>query len=357
MLGLDKSVNANVEPPALVSYAITQKCNLHCKHCYSDAAEDKANDELSLEQSKRLLDQIGAWGIKLLILDGGEPLCSENFLEMVNYAVHKGLRTTVGSNGTMIDYSTAVQMKQAGVAAIAISVDGATAETHDSLRGEQGSFEKALRGAEACRKAQLPFQFGMVIRKSSYKEVPDMLKLAIDSGAFAAEFFDLIQVKRVRSECADEVLSLEERKSVMEWLAEAQRSSPLPIKVVACPMYPLILKERNVQPTQLPQGFLRRVPYWEGGCAAGRNKGYITILSNGDVIPCMLLQARLGNVKNQDIRDIWANSPILQRLRRRELLQGKCGACEYRVQCGGCRGRAYEEKGDILAEDPGCWIK
>lgn len=119
----------------------------------------------------------------------------------------------------------------------------------------------------------------------------------------------------------------------------------------------MILKERNVQPTQLPQGFLRRVPYWEGGCAAGRNKGYITILSNGDVIPCMLLQARLGNVKNQDIRDIWANSPILQRLRRRELLQGKCGACEYRVQCGGCRGRAYEEKGDILAEDPGCWIK
>jgi len=345
-----------VEAPFLVSFAITRKCNLKCKHCYSDALEDCAPDELSTGEAKRILDELAGWRVGLLIMDGGEPLTREDFLELASYASKRGLRVVAGSNGSLIDGSMASRMREAGVRMVAISVDGAKPETHDGFRGEEGSFARALAGAEACREVGLPFQFGMAIRRSTLPEIPDMLELAVEYRAMAAEFFDLIQVKRVREQCPDEVLTREERKRVVGWLAEAQKTCPIPIRVVACPMYPLTLREKRVQPQYFPSDFLKRIPYWDGGCAAGRSRGYITILPNGDVIPCMLLQVKLGNVREQSVREIWDNSPILAKLQSRELLKGKCGKCEYRDQCGGCRGRAYEETGDILAEDPGCWL-
>lgn len=266
------------------------------------------------------------------------------------------MRTVVGSNGTLIDAEKAERMKDVGVQAVQISIDGANPETHDSFRGEKESFDRAMQGVEACKHAGLPFQFGMVIRKQSLPEVPSMLELAVKSGANAAEFFDLVQVARVRKECRGEILNTAERKNVMEWLAEAQKDCPIVIRTPGCPMYPLILKEKNVQPKRFPAHVLRRIPYYERGCAAGMPNGYITILPNGDVIPCMLLQVKLGNIREENIVKIWEESPILAKLRSRSLLQGECNRCHHRDICGGCRGRAYEETGDILGSDPGCWI-
>ena len=345
-----------IAPPYLVSYAITRKCNLNCKHCYSDAADSPARDELSTIEAKGLLDDLSKWGIKLLIFDGGEPLCREDFFEIAKYASEKGMRTVVGSNGLLIDTKTADRMKNAGVQAIQISIDGAKPATHDSFRGEDGAFDKAMQGIEACKKVGLPFQLGMVIRRQSLPEISDMLRLAVESGANAAEFFDLVHVPRVRRECREEILSRSERRNVMELLAEAQRDCPIVIRLPGCPMYPLILKQRNIQPKHFPAHLLRRIPYYDRGCAAGMPSGYVTILPNGDVIPCMLLQVKLGNIREESIIRIWEDSPVLAKLRSRELLEGECGKCIHRDVCAGCRGRAYEETGNMLASDPGCWI-
>jgi len=345
-----------VVPPYLVSYAITRECNLKCKHCYSDATDTPAPDELTTTEAKKLLEDLAGWGIKLLILDGGEPLCRDDFLEIASYASSKGIRVVVGSNGTLIDNQTALKMKKAGVREVAISIDGATAKTHDEFRGEDGTFNKTLEGAKACKEAGLPFQFNTIIRKTTLREIPDILNLAIKSGANAAEFFDLIQVSRVKERCAEEVLSKNERKEIMTWLAEAQEDCPILIRVPACPMYPLILKEKNIQPKHFPAHVLHRIPYYNTGCAAGMPNGYITILPNGDVIPCMLLQVKLGNIREKSIIKIWEESPILAKLRSRELLEGECGKCVYRDACAGCRGRAYEETGNMMATDPGCWL-
>jgi radical SAM protein with 4Fe4S-binding SPASM domain len=344
-------------PPFLVSYAITQECNLKCRHCYSDASDKPAPDELSNQESRRLLDELADWGIRLLIFDGGEPLCREDFYEIASYASAKGLRVVVGSNATLIDAAAAVKMQTAVVQAVAISIDGAKPETHDRFRGEEGAFSKALNGAKACNEAGLPFQFNVVIRKRSLPEVPDILQLAVDSGAIAAEFFDLVQVKRVKQQCAEEVLSVDERRKVMEWLAEAQTDCPIIIRVPACPMYPIILKQKNIQPKKFPANLLHRIPYYSRGCAAGMPNGYLTILPNGDIIPCMLLNIKLGNVREESITEIWDDSPVLARLRNRSLLEGECGRCTHRDVCAGCRGRAYEETGNILAPDSGCWLK
>jgi len=345
-----------VVPPYLVSYAITRKCNLKCKHCYSDATDTPAPDELTTTEAKKLLEDLAGWGIKLLILDGGEPLCRDDFLEIASYASSKGIRVVVGSNGTLIDDQTALKMKKAGVRSVAISIDGATAKTHDIFRGEDGTFNKTIEGAKACKEAGLPFQFNTIIRKTTLREIPDILRLAIKSGANAAEFFDLIQVSRVKERCAEEILSKNERKEIMTWLAEAQEDCPILIRVPACPMYPLILKEKNIQPKHFPAHVLHRIPYYNAGCAAGMPNGYITILPNGDVIPCMLLQVKLGNIREKSVIKIWEESPILAKLRSRELLEGECGKCVYRDACAGCRGRAYEETGNMMATDPGCWL-
>jgi radical SAM protein with 4Fe4S-binding SPASM domain len=342
-----------VAPPYLVSYAITRKCNLNCKHCYSDSTDSPGADELSTTEAKALLDDLARWGIRLLILDGGEPLCRNDFFEIVSYASKKNMRTVVGTNGVLIDTETADRMKNAGVQAVQISIDGARPATRNSFRGVDEAFQKAMQGVEACRKAGLPFQLGMVIRKQSLPEISDMLRLAVESGANAAEFFDLIQVPRVRRECLNEVLSKSERKSVIELLAEAQRDCPIVIRLPGCPMYPLTLKQRNIQPKHFPAHLLRRIPYYDRGCAAGMPRGYVTVLPNGDVIPCMLLQVKLGNVRKESIIRIWDDSTVLYKLRSRELLEGQC---IHRDSCAGCRGRAYEETSNMLASDPGCWI-
>jgi len=331
-----------IQPPFMVSYSITTMCNLKCKHCYSSSVEQAAPDELSTEEAFHLVDDLSSWGIGLLIIDGGEPLCREDLLDIVKYASSKGIRTTIGSNGTLIDEVMARKMIDASVMAIAISVDGA--------------FEQTLRGIEACRNAGLPFQLNMVIRKDNLSQLEDMLKLAVDLGANAAEVFDLVAAGRAKDECQELVLSLEERQAAMEQLALAQEDYPILIRVPGCPIYPLILQERNIKPKHFPAEMLRRIPYYGRGCAAGMPMGYVMVLSNGEVNPCMLLQVDLGNIREQSIMSIWESSPILTKLRQRDLLTGQCGLCQYKLTCSGCRGRAYEETGDMMATDPGCWL-
>jgi radical SAM protein with 4Fe4S-binding SPASM domain len=340
----------------MVSYSITTKCNLKCKHCYSDSVEQAAPDELSTSESFRLMDDLSGWGIGLLIIDGGEPLCRDDLLDIVKYASSKGIRTTIGSNGTLIDEAMAREMLKAGVMSVAISVDGADAMTHDSFRGISGTFEQTFKGIEACRSAGLPFQFNMVIRKENLSQLEAMLRLAVDSGANAAEVFDLVTAGRAKQECEEQTLRLDERQRVMEWLAQAQENYPLLVRVPACPMYPLVLQEKRIQPKHFPAQMLQRIPYYGRGCAAGMPMGYVMIKSNGEVNPCMLLQINLGNIREQSIVSIWENSPVLAELRQRELLKGECGNCSHRGTCSGCRGRAYEETGDMMAADPGCWL-
>ena len=344
-----------IGPPFIVSYSITTKCNLKCRHCYSDSVE-AAPDELQTDEAFRLMDDLSKWGIKLLVIDGGEPLCRQDLLDIVKYASSKGIRTTIGSNGTLIDEAIARRMLDAGVRTVAISVDAADASTHDSFRGVSGAFEQTMRGIEACRVTGLPFQLNMVIRKETISQLDDMLHLAVDSGANAVELFDLVAAGRAKRESSKQLLNLKERKRAMEYLAQSQQELPIVIRVPACPMYPLLLQQKGIQPKHFPPAMLQRIPYWDRGCAAGMPMGYVMVTCSGEVNPCMLLQINLGNIKEQSITSIWEKSPVLTELRQRELLKGKCGDCSYRITCSGCRGRAYEETGDMMANDPGCWL-
>ncbi len=254
-----------IQPPFIVSYSITTKCNLKCKHCYSESIDQAAPDELTTEEAFQLIDDLAKWGIHLLVIDGGEPLCREDLLDIVRYASSQGLRTTIGSNGTLIDEERARKMLEAGVKCVAISVDGTDAQTHDSFRGVSGTFEETLKGIEACRAAGLPFQFNTVIRKETLSQLEDLLRMAVDYGANAAELFDLVGAGRSKQQCQEQVLDLDERKWAMEWLAMAQEDCPIVIRVPACPMYPLLLQQKEIEPKHFPAEMLKRIPYYGRG--------------------------------------------------------------------------------------------
>jgi len=349
---------SKIPPPFMISYAITSKCNLKCKHCYSDSSEDSdTSKELTNEESKKVIDQIADWGIQMLIMDGGEPTEREDLPDLVYYATLKGVRTVIGTNATKIDAKLARKLKDAGVMAAQISVDGANSKTHDWFRGEEGSFDAAMAGAKVLREVGIPFQFGATVRRGTLKEIPRILDLAVESGAMAAEMFDLVEVKRVKKLVPNEILTPEERKEIWTWLAKKQEDYPLIIRSPGCPMYPLLLNLLDIKPKHFPYHTLYRIPYFNRGCAAGYPNGYMTILPDGNVIPCMLLQINIGNVREKTLYDIWDNSKVCQEVRDRSLLKGECGKCEHLESCAGCRGRAYEVTGDYLETDPGCWMR
>lgn len=343
-------------PPFLVSFSITTKCNLKCKHCYSESVDEPSPDELSTREALNVIDQIKELGSSLVILDGGEPLLRDDFFKISLYAYERGLMTVVGSNGTLIDIEQAKNMKEVGIRSVAISLDGSTPEVHDPFRGEDGAFYKALQGAQDCKAVGLPIQFGMVIRKGNLHQIKEMFYINDSHNTQALEFFDLVLSGRAKREIPEETLSVEERKDVMTMLAEKQADYRVPIRVVACPMYPLLLREKQIIPKQFDISLLERIPYYKRGCAAGMPSGYLVIRSNGDIHPCMLLQIKLGNTRRDKLSSIWNESPILKELRDRDNLKGSCRSCDFRVQCAGCRARAFEETGDYLKTDPGCWI-
>ncbi|MBA7530581.1 hypothetical protein ES705_22789 [subsurface metagenome] len=142
----------------------------------------------------------------------------------------------------------------------------------------------------------------MVIRKETLSQLENMLYMAVDYGAGAAEFFDLVAAGRAKEECQKQVLSPDERKRAMEWLAQVQEDCPIVIRVPACPMYPLLLQQQEIQPRHFPKEMLRRIPYYGRACAAGMPFGYLVVRANGEINPCMLLQANLGNIREKSIR-------------------------------------------------------
>ena len=348
-----------VLPPFLITWSLTTRCNLKCKHCYSESSPEAGYDDLTTEEALKVIDEIADWGIGLLVFDGGEPLLREDFFQIAEYASSRGITTGIGSNGTMVDTATAKRLVSVGIRYASVSIDGADADTHDTFRGEVGNFKKALEAASVLKGAGLPFQFNTVIRKKTVPQVSDIFRMAIDYGAFGMELFDLLPVGRAKRECQDEVLTVKERQEIVEWLVQTQIGYPLSIETPSLPQYPLILKqnvEEGIYPKHIPMEELARTAYYGRGCAAGRPRGYLVIRNNGELNPCIFLQINLGNVKEKGIRQIWQESLVLAQLRNRDLLKGECGQCNYKDICAGCRARAYVQSGDMLASDPGCWF-
>ena len=307
--------------------------------------------ELDTRASFRLLDQIAEVGQPIVILTGGEPLLRPDIFEIARYGTDKGLRMVMAPNGTLITDDNARQMAESGIQRISISLDGATKERHDSFRGVDGAYEGALRGIAAAKKAGIEFQINTTISKLNYDQIPKILALAEDLGAVALHIFLLVPTGRGKY-IIDQEISADEYESTLNWFYDQKDKTRLQLKATCAPHYYRILRQRAKADGKSVTFDSHGLDAVTRGCLGGT--GFCFISHVGVVQPCGFLDLNCGDVTQQSFADIWKNSEIFNNLRNYKNLTGKCGACEYKAVCGGCRARAYEATGDYLAEEPLC---
>ncbi len=341
--------------PLIMSWNVTRECNMKCSHCYINATEKKIDNELTTKEAKVLMDQIYQVSRPLLVLSGGEPLLRSDIFELIEYGAKKGLKMGLGSNGSLIDEATAQKLKTSGITTVSISLDSNIPSQHDDFRGVSGAWQKAVDACKALRKNNVLVQVNTTLTQQNYNQIDDIMTLAENIGVENFHLFFLVPTGRG---------------------TKLTDISPQKYEDMITNTFAKVSKHRlNVRPSCAPQ-FMRiaknmglDMRQWIRGCIAGMH--YCRIYPNGDVTPCPYLPIKLGNVREQSFGDIWFNSKVFKALRDPSCLKGKCGACEYRLLCGGCRARAYglssdfidycgdlhepsELKSDYLTEDPWC---
>nr|WP_324664368.1 radical SAM protein [Haloarcula sp. CK38] len=335
------------ERPMVLIWEVTQACELACEHCRADAKPGRHPDELSTAEGKALLDDVREFSEnQLVVLSGGDPMQRPDLVELVEYGTDIGLTMTLTPSGTSALTADSIEaLSAAGLKRMAVSLDGATADAHDAFRGERGSFEETLRAARAATRAGLPLQINTTVCAGTVDELPAIAELVADLGAVLWSVFFLVPVGRGR--ILDPV-SPQRTEDVMTWLHDIRADVPFGIKTTEAPHYRRVGLEAREQPTDdQPPGAKRRA-----GIIAG--DGFAFVSHTGDIYPSGFLPKAAGDVRTDDIVDVYRNADLFEALRDRDRLTGKCGACEYRHVCGGSRSRAYAATGDPLASDPLC---
>ena len=335
----------------LVAWETTRNCNLACMHCRASATQGPFSGELDTGASFRLLDQIAQVGKPIIILTGGEPLLRTDIFDIAKYGTDKGLRMVMAPNGTLITENIAKQMADSGIQRISISLDGATQESHDRFRGVDGAFEGALRGIRLAKDAGIEFQINTTITKTNLHEIPKIQDLAVKLGAVAHHIFLLVPTGRGKY-IVDQEISAIEYERTLNWFYDQKEKTPLQLKATCAPHYYRILRQRTKQEGKSVTFKTHGMDAMTRGCLGGT--GFCFISHQGIVQPCGFLDVNCGDITRTSFADIWNHSDIFLSLRNFDELKGKCGACEFKKVCGGCRARAYEATGDFLAEEPLC---
>jgi AdoMet-dependent heme synthase len=335
----------------LVAWEITRNCNLSCVHCRASATNGPYEGELDTAACLRLLDQIAEVGPAIVILTGGEPLLRPDIFEVAGYGTSKGLKMVMAPNGTLISKENAEKMAASGIKRISISLDGATREKHDLFRGVEGAFDGALRGITNAKAAGIEFQINTTITQTNLDEIPRIQDLAIKLGAVAHHIFLLVPTGRGKY-IADKAINAEEYEETLNWFYDQRENTQLQLKATCAPHYYRILRQRANKDGKTVTFQTHGLDAVTRGCLGGT--GFCFISHTGIVQPCGFLQLNCGDITQTSFSTVWNTSEVFLSLRNYDNLKGKCGKCEYRKVCGGCRARAFEATGDYLAEEPLC---
>lgn len=332
--------------PFIVAWNLTRLCNLGCGHCYLDAVQrrSEATDELSTGEALDVLGQLAELAPgAMLVLTGGEPLMRKDLPELVRRSAQLGLMPVIGSNGIMLDGKRAAELRALGAAGVGISLDSATAGFHDRLRGGlPGAWEGARRGMQAAREAGLATLVQTTLFEENRHELAAIADIAESAGAMALNFFFLVCVGRGVTQTD---LTPAQYEETLSCIVRLQRERPhLMIRARCAPYLRRLLGLRGGDSAA---GYAA----WSSACLAGRS--YLRITPQGLVTPCPYIPQVVGDVTATPLREIWERHPLLMRLRT-ELPTGKCGTCDFRYSCGGCRARALARHGDLMAEDSNC---
>lgn len=335
----------------LVAWEVTRSCNLACLHCRAAAQDRPYENELKTEECFQLLDNIATFAQPIVILTGGEPLLRPDIFDIAAYGNQKGFRMTMAVNGTLVTPEKIRKMLDSGIQRISISLDGASAASHDAFRQVQGAFEGALRGMAHAREGGLDFQVNTTITQRNLHELGAIQDLVVSLGAVAHHIFLLVPMGRGK-DLAEQGINARQYEETLHWFYDQRSKVPMQLKATCAPHYYRILRQRaksegvNVDFQTFGLDAVSR------GCLGGT--GFAFISHVGIVQPCGYLELDCGNIREKPFREIWQTSQIFQDLRDFKKYEGKCGRCEYVRVCGGCRARAYESTGNYLASEPLC---
>lgn len=349
--------------PFLVIWETTQACDLACKHCRAEAQPCRNPDELSTDEAKALLRSVREFGPIIFVFSGGDALKRPDIVELTRYGADLGLRMAITPATTPLCTTDALKaLKNAGMARLAVSLDGSTAAVHDEFRQVEGSFAHGLRILETAREIGLSTQVNTVVARHNVDDFPVMAALLADLGIVFWEVFFLIPMGRARPE---DVAGAEAFETVFHDLYDLAKTVPFDIKATAAPHYGRVVLQRKV--AERRQGDRREASdvltdgvahSLKDGIGRARSvndgDGFLFVSHTGEIFPSGFLPKSAGNVRTRDLVDVYRNAPLFKALRDRSLIKGKCSVCEYLPVCGGSRARAYAVTGDPLEAEPFC---
>lgn len=345
----------------IVVWNATHKCNLRCKHCYITAGDKAMKSELTSEEGKELIKDLAGMNVPVLLFSGGEPLIREDIFELGKYAGSKGIRTVLSSNGTMITKNIASKIKETGFQYVGISIDGLPL-THNMFRGIDNAFEMAREGIENLKGVGVKVGVRFTINKYNYHELRDVLKFVVESGVPRFCMYHLVYSGRGKEMAGDDITN-NELMDVFNLLKEFTieiHQKGIELEVLTTDNHADgVLIHRYIE-ENMPQRAdeVMELLRMHGGCSAGTKVANIG--PSGNVHPCQFWTNKvLGNVREKRFSSIWNNTEdeFLSMLRNKgAYLKGKCGECQYKDVCGGCRVRAEAVREDMWQEDPCCYI-
>jgi radical SAM protein with 4Fe4S-binding SPASM domain len=331
----------NSVAPKVIAWESTRVCNFACIHCRAQAQKTADPNQLSTREALSLMDQIADFCTPVLIISGGDPLQRKDIFEVAAYASKLGIRVVMSPSGSNITPQVIDQMKASGVKMISVSLDGSNPQIHDKFRQVEGAFDLVMQNVAYAIAGNLPFRINTTVTKHNIKDLDATLKLAVALDAKEWDIFMLVPTGRGKVEME---ITPRQYEVALQSIYEMSLTSPIPIKMTCAPQYMRVIEQNK-------QGTNERVSFGRG-CMAGN--GFCFISHVGDVFGCGFLPVAAGNIRKQNFKEIYQGAPLFVELRNHSLLTGKCGRCEYRTICGGCRARAMSVNKSYLAEEPYC---
>ena len=386
MIGISKLYCATVEPSDTLRYSrlsgelpshllqfskdkkpvvvwnMTRRCNLKCVHCYARSEDISYDNELTHEQSIAMMDDLARFGVPVLLFSGGEPTVHPRLVEYAKYAVSKGMRAVISTNGTLITKEKAKALKEVGLSYVGISLDGLEA-THDKFRGVKGSYKKVMAAIENCQEAGIKVGLRFTLNKRNVKDVPGIFDLLEEKNIPRACFYHLVYSGR-GSEIAKEDLSHEETREILDLIMDRTKDlhdRNLAKEILTVDNHadgPYVYQRLLNEDPQRAAEVLELLEMNEGN-NSGRGIGCISW--DGEVYPDQFWREKsLGNIKDMPFSEIWTNvdNEFLMKLKeKKKHVKGRCAGCRWLDICGGnFRARAESVANDPWDSDPACYL-
>lgn len=345
--------------PFTIAWEITRACAFACKHCRADAQHGRDPLELTTQEGFQLIDRLAEFGSPILIFTGGDPMMRRDLYELIAYSTEKGLRCSLTPTATSLPTVERLQqVKEAGIRRIALSLDAPSSQVHDEFRQVKGSWDRTMRILHNADKIGLSVQVNTTVSTFNHLLLPEMVPFVEEVGAVQWSVFFLVPTGRAQAKW---LITAEEHERLFNWLYDLSVDAPFDIKATAAPMYRRVAIQRRKAEMKDGQsvtfqgaGFQYADGLHRPTKGVNDGNGFMFISHLGEIMPSGFLPISAGDVRNDDVVDVYRNASIFRDLRDYSKLKGKCGICDFRDVCGGQRGRAFGITGDYLETDPSC---